>query len=406
VAAGPDGAIWAADGVKVSRFDGRSWLSYGPSDGLPSATWVVVAKGGVYVTTGEGIFRLANGERWERAWPLTSPKSPATPRTLTLLVAASRDELWAREGQPGTASYWEQGPSGVQGRSGLWHLQDGTWTSELIGPGPATDAPDVMAYAPDGTLWAAGQGGVAYRRDGRWTVVDSGRQPQGIDGARAIAFDSRGTVWIAGWEVTGWLVSSSRLWTLRPDGTSWVSQAIGGYPFDPESLAIDRTGVVWAGSPTAGLARFDGQGWTTIREAGGSPISGATVLGVAPDGAVWVAASYSTNASANASSQGESSTFRAARFDGKAWTVLDLPSDYVGNGSRGDLALAPDGTLWASTYRGPAHYDGRTWSFPYADRIPTAVSWGSPSYTVARDGTVFGQTPTGIVRFPAAGKQP
>ena len=86
--------------------------------------------------------------------------------------------------------------------------------------------------------------------------------------------------------------------------------------------------------------------------------------------------------------------------------LIQVDWDYLGDVSRWDLALAPDGTLWASTYRGPAHYDGRTWSFPYADRIPTAVSWGSPTYTVARDGTVLGQTPTGIVRFPAAAAQP
>ena len=413
VAAEQDGTIWAADGleglvdepsVTVVRFDGRSWISYGNGDGLPSggpdarAASVVPTKEGVYVGTGQGIFQLANG-RWVRVWP------PASPTKQKLLLAVSRDELWARDGE-GHASGWSRGDSG------LWHYRDGAWTNEPIDPGLSTYGPDVMASAPDGTLWAAGEAGVAYLRDGRWTVVkgNASDPPNGIAGA--IAFDSRRSVWVAGTETAAnGFISTSRLWKLSFDGTRWVKQTIEGCPLRPMSLAIDRTGALWTGSPSSddgiGLARFDGRSWETVREVGGSPISGATVLGIAPDGAAWVAASYPTNASANASSQGgESHTFRAARFDGKAWTVLDLPSDYVGNGSRGDLALAPDGTLWASTYRGPAHYDGRTWSFPYADRIPTAVSWGSPTYTVARDGTVLGQTPTGIVRFPAAAAQP
>ncbi len=148
------------------------------------------------------------------------------------------------------------------------------------------------------------------------------------------------------------------------------------------------------GDASASLARFDGRGWQTVREVDGSAFDGATVLGTAPDGAVWVAV-------VDRSTDGQAEAARVARFDGTAWTLVELPSDFVGGTSGGNLVLAPDGTLWASTYRGPARYDGLAWSFPYADVVPSAVAWGAPTYAVATDGTVFGQTPTGIARMPA-----
>ena len=187
-------------------------------------------------------------------------------------------------------------------------------------------------------------------------------------------------MWVSGRQVLSGWIGPGGLWTLHRDGTSWVKQKIEGCPLgSPRSLAVDRTGALcvdsltWAGNPSAGLARFDGRSWETIHEVGGSPISDPTVLGIAPDGAVWIAAGFTTTPGAAASSQGESLMVRAARLDGKNWTVVDLPSDYVG-----DLVLAPDGTLWTSTGRGPAHYDGERWTFPYAGVIPTAVPWEVP----------------------------
>ena len=69
-AAGPDGTIWAAadpgaGAVTDRRFDGRSWVSYGYSDGLSGAdescfviAWALPTRGGVFVGTGAGIYRV------------------------------------------------------------------------------------------------------------------------------------------------------------------------------------------------------------------------------------------------------------------------------------------------------------------------------------------------------------
>ena len=167
MAAGPDGTIWAAAGdqgdgaVTVRRFDGRSWVSYGPSDGLPgggrvasSSAWPLPTKDGVYVGTGAGIYRLA-GDRWERAWP----QARSADGSRATKLAISRDELWATDLHGG----------------GLCALPAGAWTSEPIDPRHPEGVVHALTLAPDGTLWAASADGVAYRRDGRWVIADAAR---------------------------------------------------------------------------------------------------------------------------------------------------------------------------------------------------------------------------------------
>lgn len=385
VAAGPDGVIWVAEGatsdaaITIRRFDGRSWIAYGPSDGLPAnggyyTAWVVPTKDGVYVGTGDGLYELTDS-RWSRAWPPDS-----SPTNLGILLALSRDELWA------------------SGDGGLWHFVKDAWTNETIDPSRPTDAPAVMALAPDGTLWAASEAGVAYRRDGRWTVVDTGA-------ASAMAFDATGTVWVAG--SATWRGSAGpELWTLRFDGTAWVKQPVEGCPLQSlglpvRSLAFDATGVLWVGIrhgyEPGGLARFDGRNWETIRAIGSTDIDGAAVLGTASNGDIWVAATYPFVPSPAQPSQTSPDPIRAARFDGRSWTVVGMPDD------RGlDPRLAPDGSLWQSTRRGPARFDGQRWTFPYAG---IASPWTGVD-SVAPDGTVFGWIGSSLLRFPAPAASP
>jgi len=392
VAAGPDGAIWVAaygsdEAIAVARFDGRSWVSYGHSDGLPGpneSAYVVAhalpTKDGVFVGTGAGIYRLS-GDRWERAWPKASSPMSLWPMGPGRLLAVSRDELWAA------------------GAEGLWHFENGAWTSEPIDPNHPEGVVRALTLAPDRTLWAAGPDGVAYRRDGRWTITDAGE-------ASAITVGRDGTVWLGGGDG-----EECRVSTLQFDGTAWVSRAVGGCPpegFGLSSLAIDASGGLWVGTAPGcamgmsdctqgGLARLDGQSWEVIRELGGSEVTNATILGTTPTGDMWVV-DDPTEARDPAQRK---NPVRAARFDGTDWTVVELPKDFMA-----DIVVAPDGTLWAWTWwvpaatgggdRGPARYDGTAWAFPYDG---AGLPWMQLA-AVAPDGTVFGEVNSSLFRFP------
>jgi len=393
VAAGPDGAIWVAAGegqdgaVTVARFDGRSWVSYGHSDGLPGpneSAYVIASalptKDGVFVGTGAGIFRLADG-RWERAWP--SDASPLM--DLRNLLAISRDELWATD---------------LQG--GLGHLRADAWTRESIDPDIPAGQVNDLALAPDGSLWAAGPDGVAYRHDGRWTIVDAAE-------ASLLAVGRDGSVWVGSGSD-----EECRVSRLTPNGTAWVRRAVSGCPPDSSglsSLAVDANGALWAawtgmtpcdgggwdGCPAAGLARLDGQSWEAIRELGGLELTNPTIAGTTQTGDMWVV----DDPTESRDPAKPESPVRAARFGGTGWTVVELPEGFMA-----DIVVAPDGTLWAWAYwtpastgggdRGPARYDGTAWTFPYDG---AGLPWMELA-AVAPDGTVFGRIGFDIFRFP------
>jgi hypothetical protein len=297
------------------------------------------------------------------------------------LLAVSRDELWAA------------------GAEGLWHFENGAWTSEPIDPNHPEGVVRALTLAPDRTPWAAGPDGVAYRRDGRWTITDAGE-------ASAITVGRDRTVWLGRGEG-----EECRVSTLRFDGTAWVRRAVAGCPpgsFGLSSLAIDASGGLWVGTAPGcamgmsgctqgGLARLDGQSWEVIRELGGSEVTNATILGTTASGDMWVV-DDPTEARDPAQRK---NPVTAARFDGTDWTVVELPEDFMA-----DIVVAPDGTLWAWTWwvpaatgggdRGPARYDGTAWTFPYDG---AGLPWMQLA-AVAPDGTVFGEVNSSLFRFP------
>jgi hypothetical protein len=235
-----------------------------------------------------------------------------------------------------------------------------------------------LALAPDGTPWAAGDDGVAYWRDGRWVVIDP-------EPANVVTVDRDGTAWI------GRTGSACDLWTLRSNGTTWARTPIPACPRNLTTgaggilgLAVDDRGALWVGTGgfvVDALARWADGRWERFDASDGVPNNvGVEVLGASSTGDVWIAFRPSDGSLASGH----------ARFDGTEWKVAEPP---------GGLVLAPDGSLWAATDRGPAHNDGQQWTSPY----PPVSTPGR--ITVALDGTVFALGPNGMAasiwRFPA-----
>jgi len=380
VAFGPDGTVWAEstsagggpwEPIGLARYDGRAWVVSRPEGGLPEGYWssgLAATKDGLFVATGTGLFRLVDG-RWESASSGMAGPGPATP---SQLVAVSGDDL--------LASY----AGGVLGWS-TWRWHGGAWSPQE----PAGLQIYGTALAPDGTLWAATENGPAHLQDGSWTIV-----PGTGFSASAVACGRDGSVWVGGWGDSG-----PRILQLRRSGAaSWTpGPVIEGYPFGwISSLAVDRSGVVWAGAAysgwfpgwRSGLARFDGHSWEAVRPLGGSADEGVTGVTIAPNGDVWVAMQATWDSAGNVLRPPS-----IARFDGTSWRVFGKADSLALGASCQDVAVAPDGMVWVSC-NGLARFDGNSWTLLYPGR-----GFGGP-ISVAPDGTIF-EWGGGIERLPA-----
>ena len=179
---------------------------------------------------------------------------------------------------------------------------------------------------------------------------------------------------------------------------AWESFSTGdGLAEDWVTCGIqDRDEVVWFGTESSGVSRYDGANWSTYTTADGLPDNHVNVLFEDRSGTIWAG----TNGG-------------LARFDGRLWIrVSDLPS-YVYVTS---IAQDRDGFIWYTDgYDGVLRYDGASSrSYPYNgtpsgppseyvsaimfDREGNLWAGSGRSSTVARfDGAQWTWMDTGIV---------
>jgi ligand-binding sensor domain-containing protein len=388
VAVDPDGQVWAATaseerGVEIAHHDGTGWTLFGPDDGLPgpdassySTATVAASKEGVFVSTRAGLFRLADG-RWEPAW--TANEEASVP--LLDLLAVSGDEAWGL-----WVGAWGNGVNEI------WHFRDGVASRESGTEGVPSGVRD-LALAPDGTLWAATDHGVATRAGGTWTIVDE--QP-----AVAVAIAPDGTVWVGGEGPKARTVRRAGAgWDVRglPDAAigSLTTPGVASWTFGP-AMAVDRAGGPWASGgnqgwfDTPGLLRFGGERWEEMR-----PVAeaGTTVFGnvvAAPDGAVWVTID-TTSANGTCCPPADPAT-QVARFKGGWWHVFGTADGLPANNVGLRLAISPDGTVWLSSAGGLFSFDGERWTAHFKGHDFGMVA-------AAPDGTLWASGDAGVVRI-------
>lgn len=367
--AGYGGALVAYGGALVARSDGVAWTDYRAADGLPETCTPTVAATprGVFAGTDEGVYRLV-GDRWEPAWG-----QPGRRPYATSVVAISHDEAWA-----------------IDGSGRLWHYAGGAWSSGKPGEPGAANA---LVAAPGGGLVAATPEGIALLRDGTWTMATT-------TPARLVAVGADGTVRYAGPHS---LAGPGEIGGFRLDDPGRALPAIPGPPIPlVDHLAVGPDGSLWAGrdaygsymepaSTEIGLFRYrDGRWQRVLADSLERPDHWRVDdLAVTPNGDVWVAWDPLSDLDL-----GERAW---TRFDGATWTVLNATDGPVS--AIWDLAVAPDGVVWAATADGLARYDGTVWS------VAAGVLLGPWSpVAVAADGTVFVTGPSGLARITDPGR--
>jgi diguanylate cyclase (GGDEF)-like protein len=255
------GGMWAATaGAGLVLMQGARITRYTATDGLPTDQLTYLARdkaGALWIGTwGAGISRMKDGQF----------------SSIASASGLAGDHIWSmhvdREGSVWVGT-WNNGlnrvsqrPFGVLGkREGLSH-----------------DNVRAVILARDGAVWATSAGGGINRiADGRVATIT---KKDGLltDEASSLLEARDGSIWI-GTYTAG--VARLRNGELEPFGTA------KGLPnLDVRALLEDRAGTLWVGT-NAGLARFTGQGFTPVRDAG-APREGVTAILEDRAGVLWI----------------------------------------------------------------------------------------------------------------------
>jgi hypothetical protein len=259
------------------------------------------------------------------------------------------------------------------------------------------------SYSSAGEGWTFSSTGpvqtVQRWHDGRWTMMPLPVAPDPVHTTLALldvdplsATDAWavGGTYKAGAGIVG---NSSPLGALIEhwDGGSWqiVPNPAADTPDTVLSAVAARSATdIWAvGYQAVGTGygtfteHYDGTSWTVVASPEGTGRSSFRDVSVGTDGAVYAVGSQLLAGSTTAA------TPLAARWDGEAWQLMDLPD--LGNGRMNAVYAANASSVWAlvevpdgvHTF---AHWDGSAWTMVEA---PGPKGVGLRYYYTAIDGT-------------------
>jgi ligand-binding sensor domain-containing protein len=198
------------------------------------------------------------------------------------------------------------------------------FTVQNTGGGLPNDWVYGLAEGPNGELWLATEGGMARFHKGRWTHWNHAK------GLGAPYEKVRNRIDFA---ADPGRHSSHHAKQKEEMGLNDVQVAYN--PNYVVALAVEPSGIVWAGTWGGGLARFDGKAWRNLTTAEGLPGNHVFMLHRDERGVLWVG----TNAG-------------LARYEGGKFRVMTT-HDGLFSDAVFSMASA-GGTLWVGSYGGVA----------------------------------------------------
>lgn len=251
----------------VTRFDGTNFTRFGAAEGLdagPVRAGIATDRDGVlwlgahgYGPLRAGLFRFT-GKRFERVTPLEGLGSGLF---VTAIAPTPEGRIWM--------STWGQG---------LWQY-DGTnvidFTRRSGLPGLVKD----LLLEPSGTLWVGSLLDGVFRWDGS-SLLNFSTAEVLDNQAYPVFREPGGAMWFG--SVQGGLT--------RWDGANFTHYTRGqGHLSENQVSGVfrDSAGVLWVAT-SAGVARFDGETWTSLDERDGLPAFGATSFAEEPKGTIWI----------------------------------------------------------------------------------------------------------------------
>jgi hypothetical protein len=194
-----------------------------------------------------------------------------------------------------------------------------------------------IAFTPDGAAWVATGLGLAQFDGDSWTVHD--RLVHSIEAA------PDGAIWASGWEGT-----QGSDYLARFDGAEWTTyRQADSFPGGFTMRAVTPDGLIWGTVPGRGLASFDGRSWSDegswsfYTPASALSLENMHILGVAPDGALWLSLEGSVARFAPGAQSAEGNP-------ADAWAFY-APEQGLSNGRISASAFGPEGEIWLDTTR-------------------------------------------------------
>jgi signal transduction histidine kinase/ligand-binding sensor domain-containing protein len=339
---------------QLSQFGHRSWTQ---QQGLPQDAVRAIVQapdGALWVGTDEGLARFDGAE-----FTVYRQREGGLPSsTVTALLAARDGSIWI--GMLGSVS----------------HLKHGAFTNYTTATGLGSQTVGDLLEARDGTVWAVGGRLVTAFRNG--AVINYGLE-EGVpaEGLRRLVETPEGTLLGIGY---GEIVRLDGNRFVRHSNHPDLAEAFG------TSLALDRDGVLWAGT-TRALVALGPDGRTRKFDlSSGLPAVPVRAVLTDKDGIVWVATPNGL-----------------ARLDGDRLVRVSTPT--LRPGIVWDLFEGRDGTVWVGTSSGLHRFReleftvyGTPEGFP-SDQ-PSAV------YQDAKGVLWIGFQDAGVLRIDGASRQP